>query len=216
MTPGTSVPAPLRRALADAMGGWVPFTVCEIETLFDIHGLSEDVEAPPKQGVRRQAAANRIAAVDWGDAVKQRALLDLTRQVLEHYPRQAGEPPLSVGRVLRTALERAGIAVGPNDELTPDGRTSVGPAPGPTPHVVERDDPLDIWPPNRIRVFLSHLSTDKRIVSEIAADLEVGTFACFVAHEEIRPSLRWAASHRICARHLRSPCRFHQRGVPVQ
>jgi len=36
------VPAPLRRALIEAMGGWGPFTVREIANLFEDHDLARE------------------------------------------------------------------------------------------------------------------------------------------------------------------------------
>jgi hypothetical protein len=188
----TPVPTLLRRALADAMGGWGPFTVREIETLFSLHGFDEEADAPPEQGVRRQTAANLVAGIDWAHRGQKRRFLDLIQDVLEHFPRQPGESPLSAGRALRGALERTGVSVGDDDSLSPGTPSPDTPEPPvPPAATIEDDDPLDIWPPNRIRLFMSHVSADKAYVGAVAEELDSTTFACFVAHEEIRPSLRW-------------------------
>jgi hypothetical protein len=171
------------------MGGWGPYTVREIEVLFNLHGFEETVSAPEEQGVRRQTAADFIGAIDWDDSDSRSRLLRLIAEVLHHYPPQDGESPLSPGRALRGALERAGIVPTALESQTtgPVLDTVPGAAdPGP-----QADDPFDIWPADRVRVFMSHLATDREFVQAVATELERSAFACFVAHEEIRPSLRW-------------------------
>jgi TIR domain len=192
--PATPVPTGVRRALADAMGGWGPFTVREIVVLFGLHGFDEEAEAPEEQGVRRQTAANFVAAIDWSDTEQQRNFLDLVEEVLERYPPDPAESPLAPGRALRSALRRVGVTTGSAGRLSapalPQSQIPYDAAPRPVP-IVEVSDPLDIWPPGRVRLFLSHSAHIRREVAAIAEELESTTFACFVAHDQIQPSLRW-------------------------
>src|SRR5215470_6758753 len=47
------------------------------------------------------------------------------------------------------------------------------------------------WTPNRFRLFLSHISGDKRFVTELKGALEVFAIDGFVAHEDIEPTKEW-------------------------
>jgi hypothetical protein len=188
--PVTPVPTPICRALADAMGGWGPYTVREIEALFNLHGFEHTGSAEPEAGVCRQTAADFIVAIDWADPDQRLRLINLIQEVLEHYPPQEGESPLLPGRALRGALERVGV-----DAHTPAGAAAAlshPPAAGSGDVAGEQaPNPFDLWPPGRIRVFMSHVAGDRAFVGQVAAELERADFACFVAHEEIEPSLRW-------------------------
>lgn len=48
-----------------------------------------------------------------------------------------------------------------------------------------------IWAPNRFKLFLSHLSTDKILVAEVKQRLTAYGVDCFVAHEDIDPAVQW-------------------------
>jgi len=92
------VPTPLRRALIEAMGGWGPFTVREIEGLFSDHGFEEAADVEPEQGVRRTAAAEYLAPIDWSNPDQQARLIGLAEEVLEFHPEGEGESAVSPGR----------------------------------------------------------------------------------------------------------------------
>jgi hypothetical protein len=47
------------------------------------------------------------------------------------------------------------------------------------------------WAPNRFRLFLSHLSAEKRFVASIKMRLAEKAVDCFVAHEDIEPTTTW-------------------------
>lgn len=55
--------------------------------------------------------------------------------------------------------------------------------------VVDTEGP---WTPGRFRLFLSHISADKRLVAEIKSSLELSAIDGFVAHEDIEPTKEWA------------------------
>lgn len=48
-----------------------------------------------------------------------------------------------------------------------------------------------VWGATKFRLFLSHLSVDKRMVSELKSALAARGVSAFVAHEDIEPSLKW-------------------------
>jgi hypothetical protein len=177
------VPSPLRSSLVDAMGGWGPFTVREIERLFTDHGFEETAEVEPEQGVRRTTAAQYLGAVDWSDPAQRRRLIQLAEEVLEFYPPDESESAVSPGRRLRRALARVSES-GAGPEAPAPAEVEFG-------FTTDSDDPFDVWPPGRIRLFFSHTSAHRALIGEIATALEYWPFACFVAHEEIEPSLAW-------------------------
>jgi hypothetical protein len=179
------VPAPLRGSLIEAMGGWGPFTVREIEGLFADHGFEETAQVEPEQGVRRTTAAEHLGPIDWSIPAQRHRLIDLAEEVLEFYPEVEGETALSPGRRLRRALARARD---PGAEVAAGDLTEVGFEP-----TTDAGNPFDIWPPERIRLFFSHTSGHRQLVGEIAEALEHRPFTCFVAHDEIEPSLAWQA-----------------------
>jgi hypothetical protein len=47
------------------------------------------------------------------------------------------------------------------------------------------------WTPNRFRLFLSHISGDKRFVAELKGALALFAIDGFVAHEDIEPTKEW-------------------------
>jgi len=165
------------------MGGWGPFTVGQIANVFEDNGFVSAAQVEPEQGVRRTTAAEYLAAIDWDDPDQRKRLLQVAGEVLAYYPEEDGKPG-DPGQRLRRTLDwaRAQVAeepVGAIQETSEFQRTT------------DRDDPFDIWPDGRIRLFLSHTNAHKGLVASVATALETWPFACFVAHEEIEPSLEW-------------------------
>lgn len=56
--------------------------------------------------------------------------------------------------------------------------------------VIEKESER-IWPSKGMRLFLSHLATDKLKVSALKEQLRSRGISAFVAHEDITPSLQW-------------------------
>lgn len=48
-----------------------------------------------------------------------------------------------------------------------------------------------IWVPNRFKLFISHLASDKLLVTELKKKLEAYGIDCFVAHQDIDPTFEW-------------------------
>lgn len=48
-----------------------------------------------------------------------------------------------------------------------------------------------IWLPDKFRLFFSHLSSDKLLVADVKQKLVAYGIDCFVAHEDIDPTLEW-------------------------
>jgi len=180
----SDVPRPLRRALIEAMGGWGPYTVREIEHVFEDHGFEGTADVEPEQGVRRTTAAQYLATVDWDDDDQRTRLQAVIDEVLANYPTESAEPG-ELGERLRRALARALDAQAPE---TVAERPADDP---PFERTTDEDDPFDIWPPGRVRLFLSHTSRHPEFVGAVATVLETWPIACFVAHDEIEPSLAW-------------------------
>ena len=81
----------------------------------------------------------------------------------------------------------------PNDSL---GEATVSPITAGKPQIGQRFAPSEIdvrrlWPQNRFRLFLSHISKYKVSVSRLRDELELRGVAAFVAHQAIKPSLEW-------------------------
>ncbi|MBX9976874.1 MAG: toll/interleukin-1 receptor domain-containing protein [Alphaproteobacteria bacterium] len=55
----------------------------------------------------------------------------------------------------------------------------------------KEDSPHSIWNGGCFRVFLSHLSEDKKEIAELKKQLELFGISCFVAHEDIRATKEW-------------------------
>lgn len=69
-----------------------------------------------------------------------------------------------------------------------DGR----PIPGTSPAISSTPEALDrLWDRDCLRLFLSHLSSEKVAVSRLKRELYVLGASGFVAHEDIEPSLEW-------------------------
>lgn len=47
------------------------------------------------------------------------------------------------------------------------------------------------WQPQRFKLFISHITADKILVSDVKVKLAKFGIDCFVAHEDIRPSKKW-------------------------
>lgn len=163
------IPQGLRVALRDAMGGWGPYSVREIENLFETHGFHDYIQLEDVGGVRRTSAEEFQQCIDWSDSGQRRRYLMLVREVLSEYA-----PDDARAKSVRRALRIANIDL-PSDE--PTGK-------------IETSD--DLWrPAGAPRVFLSHLAERKTEVHELSRLLEHFGFACFVAHEDIEPSREW-------------------------
>lgn len=48
-----------------------------------------------------------------------------------------------------------------------------------------------LWGASKFRLFLSHLSADKVLVSSLKSELAMRGVSAFVAHDDIEPSLKW-------------------------
>ena len=48
-----------------------------------------------------------------------------------------------------------------------------------------------IWLPKKFKIFFGHLSEDKKLVTEVKQKLISYGIDCFVAHEDIHPTLEW-------------------------
>ena len=160
-------------AVYNAMGGWGPYTVAEIEELFRMYGFSERTPTiEDVGGVRRSMAEAFQRRIDWGDSEQRKRYLMLIDDVLEHYPDEDGKPN-SFAKKVRRALELAGA-------------TAHSPTSG-----VPTETADDLWPVDTVRVFVSHLAERRQEVHELAKVLRQVGFSCFAAHDEIRPSRSW-------------------------
>jgi hypothetical protein len=178
------IPVGLRIALRNAVGGWGPYTVREIDDLFNAYGfVDKDDQVEDAGGVRRTLAAAYQARIDFRSADHARRFLDLVDEVLEHYPEDTAEPD-PIGAKLRRELQRAGI------ERNDRGRLEL---PGAGADAVESlEEATDgVWTPDRIRIFVSHTSSYRQEVGQLAAELDRFAFSCFVAHDAIEPTRQW-------------------------
>jgi hypothetical protein len=161
------VPEGLRVAVCNAMGGWGPYTVAEISELFRLYGFSERAEIEDVGGQRRTAAESFQQCIDWGDPRQRERYLMLIDDVLENYPDVDGKVDAKVRKV-RRALQLA------NTE---------------TPlHVIGNE--ADLWA-GSVRIFVSHLAERRVEVGQLTRVLRAIGFACFVAHDAIKPSRAW-------------------------
>ena len=101
----TPVPPLLRRAIIEAMGGWGPFTVREIESLFEDHEFFETDPTVTDQGVRRTSAAQYLSPIDWERPEQRTRVIAIAEAVLDHYPAEPDEPAGGPGRRLRRILQ---------------------------------------------------------------------------------------------------------------
>jgi hypothetical protein len=166
------IPDGVRVAVYNAMGGWGPYTVREIDELFRMYGFSKTAELDDVGGERRTAAESFQRCIDWGDAEQRRRYLLLVDDVLENYPDVDGKPPAEAKKV-RRALQLAG-AMGTRSQAA-EGATSAD----------------DLWPVGAVRIFVSLIAVRKAEAHELAEVLQAIGYSCFVAHDQIRPSRSW-------------------------
>jgi hypothetical protein len=154
-----------------------PYSVREIENLFEDHDFVETAQVEPEQGVRRTTAAQYLEPIDWDDDEQRRRLLALIDEVLVNYPPDAEDADRQPGGRLRRILSRTLESVDP-------GRSSGERAddPGYT-RTEDWDDPFDVWPPRRIRLFLSHTSRQVVPAPPEAASLRRSQVPRDVPHE---------------------------------
>ena len=165
------IPDGVRTAVRNAMGGYGPYTLREIDELFRMYGFSNTTPLENQGGERRTAVEEFQICIDWGDRDQRRRYLMLVENVLEDLDNE--ESRAAEAKRVRLALRIAGIVELPE---------KVGEAPA---------DADDLWPVGTVRVFVSHLAERKAEVHELADVLRAIGFACFVAHDQIRPSRSW-------------------------
>jgi hypothetical protein len=173
------IPLAVRIALRNAVGGAGPYTLREIDDLFNAHEFTDRGQVEDAVGERRTLVEEYHARIDWSDPDSSQLYLDLVADVLDRYPEE-DDTPGSPGRNLRRALMQAGF-------VAPDGRIRVPGAQGVTPE----PDVEGIWVPDRLRVFISHVHAVRAEVGDLARFLEGYGCTCFVAHTQIEPSQDW-------------------------
>ena len=92
----------------------------------------------------------------------------------------------------------------PNDSL---GEATVSPITAGKAQVGQRFAPSEsevrrLWPQNRFRLFLSHISKYKVPVSRLRDELELRGVAPFVAHQAIKPTLEWQREIELALRSM--------------
>lgn len=181
---GELIPLAVRIALRNAVGGWGPYTVREIDDLFNSYGfIDRQEDIPDAGGARRTAAEAYQARADFTSPEDARRYLELVDEVLEHYPEDAAEPD-PAGQKLRRELRRVGITRGASGRLTLPGAA--------TEAAYNLEQATEgVWTPERIRVFMSHTNSHKSEVGQLAKELDRFAFSCFVAHDAIEPTLQW-------------------------
>jgi hypothetical protein len=167
--PITPIPDGLRVAVHNAMGGWGPYTVREIDELFRLYGFSDTADIEDVGGARRTAAESFQRRIDWSDTTQRQRYLMLVDDVLENYPDVDGKPDETAKKV-RRALKLATTGFPSQDQSASQ---------------------FDGWPSGAVRVFVSHLAERKAEVHELAKVLRAIGFSCFVAHDAIQPSRAW-------------------------
>lgn len=182
--PDDLIPLGVRIAVRNAVGGWGPYTVREIDDLFQSHGFIERADhVGDAGGTRRTEAEAHHARIDFNSPEQARRYLDLIDEVLEYYPADAPEPS-PTGQKLRRELQRAGFARSRAGRLQLPGAENRA--------VRSLEEATDgVWSPDRIRVFMSHTSAHKVHVARLAKELDGYAFSCFVAHDAIEPSRQW-------------------------
>lgn len=173
------IPLAVRIALRNAAGGAGPYTLREIDDLFNAHGFTQRGQVEDAGGERRTLVEEYHARIDWADPDSAQRYLDLVADVLDRYP-EDNDAPGSPGRNLRRALMQAGF-------VAPDGRIRVPGAQGVTPE----PDVEGIWALEQLRVFISHIHAVRAEVADLAGFLEGYGCTCFVAHTQIEPSQDW-------------------------
>lgn len=176
------IPLAVRIALKNAVGGCGPFTVRQIDDLFNAHEFTDrDASVPNAGGERRTEAESYNARINWASPNQAQRYLDLLADVLDYYP-TATDQPGSPGWKLRKALSDGGF-------VSPDGRLRL--IVDPTIVQAAEPDGDDIWQANRLRIFFSHVTDVRAAVTTIAEGLESLQCSCFVAHVQIEPARDW-------------------------
>ena len=182
--PADLIPGYVRMALRQAVGGWGPDTVREIDDLFISHGFSDhDGQLADVGGVRRTRAEAFHSRIDFSSSEQALRYLDLVDEVLEQYP-ESEDPPSKAGQDLRRAIRRAGIVRGISGRLHLPGGAEA------TEQALE-DSARGIWTAERIRVFMSHTSSHRTEIADVADELSKEAFSCLVAHDAIEPTREW-------------------------
>jgi hypothetical protein len=182
--PDELIPQAVRIALRNAVGGWGPYSVREIDELFNSHGFEEsDASVADAGGMRRTEAESFHASIDFNSTDNARRYLDLVDDVLQNYPDDPAQPN-SPGQRLRRALFNARIERGLSGHLElPGSETAVAST---------LDNATEgLWTPQRIRIFLSHTHAHRSQAAVLATELNRSAFSCFVAHDAIEPSRQW-------------------------
>ncbi len=165
------IPEGLRVAVYNAMGGWGPYTVREIDELFRLYGFTDTEDIDDVGGVRRTAAESFQRRIDWSDPVQRERYLMLIDDVLENYPDVEGKPDDTARKVRRAVT----LANAQSPQQAPS----------------ESESFEGLWPVGTVRIFISHLAKLKAEVHDLARVLRAIGFACFVAHDAIQPSRAW-------------------------
>ena len=178
------IPIAVRLALRDAVGGSGPYTVREVDELFNAFGFfDQDTDIEDVGGQRRTRAETFHQRINFEDPDAVRRYLALVDEVLLNYPEDP-EYPRYPGESLRRSLRRAGIT------RSSSGRFDLPGSEEDTESALD-EATQDLWRTDRIRLFLSHTSAHKQQVGELAEELNRYAFSCFVAHDEIEPSRQW-------------------------
>lgn len=100
----TPIPEGLRIAVYNAMGGWGPYTVREIDELFRLYGFTAIKDIEDVGGVRRTTAESYQLCIDWADLDQRERYLMLVDDVLENFPDVDGKPDdtAKIERALRS------------------------------------------------------------------------------------------------------------------
>jgi hypothetical protein len=178
------IPIAVRIALRNAVGGSGPYTLREIDDLFNSHGFVEyDSDVADVGGDRRMRAEGYHVRVDFSSSDDARRYLDLVDEVLELWPEESSDPR-DAGQRLQRELRRAEIVRDATGRLQLPGAE------------LEAGRKLEqategVWLPDRIRVFVSHTHPQRQTIAALAHVLDGYGFSCFVAHDDIEPSREW-------------------------
>ena len=178
------IPISIRIALRNAIGGWGPYTLREIDELFISHGFSDcDDGNDDVGGARRTRAEAFQSRIDFSSSEQTLRYLDLVDEVLEQYP-ESEDPPIKAGQDIRRALRREGIVRGVSGRLQLPGGAEAA-------ERALEESARGIWTAERIRIFMSHTSPHRIEVADLADELNKEAFSCFVAHDAIEPTREW-------------------------
>ena len=178
------IPISIRISLRNAIGGWGPYTLRQIDELFVSHGFSDfDEETHDVGGARRSRVEAFQSRIDFASPEQTLRYLELVDEVLEQYP-ESEDPPQQVGQALRRALRLGGIVRGESGRLQLPGGAAAA-------EQALEDSARGIWTEQRIRIFMSHTSSHRIEVADLADELSKEAFSCFVAHDAIEPTRDW-------------------------